>query len=90
MNMKFLNTFLLLLIIIFIAVIAYFASQRVDRFLDNLAIHDCAMDYHRETTDTETNQKVSRPLEQQVRECAWQKGAKHWNGVWSKTPKESL
>ena len=84
--MKYLNSFLLLVLIVLIAAVAYFSIQRIDRFLDNTAIDQCSAAYLRETTDG--NQKITRPLEQQVRECAWQKGVRKWNGVWSQTSKE--
>ena len=68
------------------------ALQRVDtalahqqRTLDLLAIQDCAMAYRQETTNALTGQTISRPMEQQVRECAWQKGVE-WDGVWSDLP----
>ena len=64
------------------AAVAFFGMQRVDRYLNNVAIHDCAQDYR--SSVTQNGQVVSRPLEQQVRECAWQKGVRNWNGVWSK------
>ena len=66
--------------------------QRVDsaltnqqRSLDLQALQDCAMAYRQETTTTVTGVTVSRPMEQQVRECAWLKGVK-WDGVWSDIP----
>lgn len=72
-------------IVIAIAVIAYLSFQRVDRYLDIKAIHECAQDYSQEiVVDPATNTRKIRPLEQQVKECAWQKGVRTgWEGVWS-------
>lgn len=54
-------------------------------------IHDCAQDYHYEITNSDTGRVTVRPLEQQVRECIYQKGIKKstWDGVWSKDADES-
>lgn len=61
------------------------ALQRVDRAQDLQAIQDCAMAYRQERTNALTGVITIRPLEQQVRECAWQKGVT-WDGVWSDLP----
>ncbi len=71
------------------------ALERVDtmlaqnqRALELQAIQDCAMAYRQETTTATTGQTISRPMEQQVRECAWQKGVRTWDGVWSDLPQQ--
>lgn len=56
------------------------------RALDLQAIQDCAVAYRQETTIATTGATISRPMEQQVRECAWQKGVRTWEGVWSDLP----
>lgn len=61
------------------------AMQRVDRAQDLQAIQDCAMAYQQERPNAQTGGTSTRPLEQQVRECAWLKGVK-WDGVWSDLP----
>lgn len=64
-------------------------SQR-DQEIKSRIIHECAQDYRVETVNTTTGKTVFRPLEQQVRECIWQKGIRSgWEGVWSKSPEES-
>lgn len=60
------------------------ALANQQRNLDLQALQDCAMAYRQETT-TLTGVTISRPMEQQVRECAWLKGVK-WDGVWSDIP----
>ncbi len=54
-----------------------------NRYLDNEAIHECATDYRMQIADTKTGITYSRPMEQQVRECAYLKGVKNYKGVWS-------
>lgn len=66
------------------AAVAYFGMQRYDNYLRNTAIHDCAQAYRIEYT--ENGRKINRPLEQQVRECVWQKGVRNWEGVWTGYP----
>jgi len=56
---------------------------RVDRYVQNEAINACAESYRTETTNITTGVTTIRPMEQQVRECAWQKGVREWDGVWS-------
>lgn len=68
------------------AFLGYVGLQKVDRYLDMKALHECAQDYKMEITNTETNEVKIRPLEQQVKECAWQKGVRNWEGVWSDLP----
>ncbi|CAN5131470.1 hypothetical protein BH09PAT2_BH09PAT2_04960 [soil metagenome] len=71
------------LVIIVIGVIAFMGMRRVDRYLNMKAIHECAEDYRQEITDPATNTRKIRPLEQQVKDCAWQKGVHTgWEGVW--------
>lgn len=75
------------IILVGIAVLAFFGMQRIDRYLDLRAIHDCAQDYRQEIVMDEKTKRI-RPLEQQVRECAWQKGVRgDWEGVWSDNTK---
>lgn len=40
------------------------------------------MERYSQTVETETG-TITRPLEQQVRECTWQLGVRDWNGIWS-------
>lgn len=72
-----------IVIIITIIIITFLAVRRVDRYLDMKAVHECAQDYQQEIVDPATNIRKIRPLEQQVKDCAWQKGVrKGWEGVW--------
>lgn len=74
-------------ITILIAASLLFVLQRVDRMLDLQALHDCASDYRQEIVVSDKITKI-RPLEQQVQECAWQKGVRPaWTGIWSDLPK---
>ena len=66
-----------------VAGITFFALKRVDRYLDIRAIQDCTSSYRQEITDETTGVTKQRPLEQQARECAMQKGVKNWDGIWS-------
>lgn len=73
-----------IIVIALVSVGFYVSLQEVNRYLDLKAIHDCSLDYHTEIPGkTATQEATFRPMEQQVRECAWQKGVKSWNGVWS-------
>lgn len=63
--------------------LGYMGLTKVDRYLDLKALHECAQDYRMEITNPETNEVKIRPLEQQVKDCAWQKGVRNWEGVWS-------
>lgn len=75
------------LIAIAMGLIAYGFSLVLNEYRRDInakIIHECAQDYKNEITINEKT-KVIRPLEQQVRECAWQKGVRPaWEGVWSK------
>jgi hypothetical protein len=64
---------------------------RFDTYNTAKIIHDCAQDYSYQITNTDTGRITTRPLEQQVRECIYQKGVKKssWDGVWSKDAEES-
>lgn len=66
-----------------LAGIAYFGFQRLDRYMDLKAIQDCTSSYQQVITDDTTGIVKNRPLEQQARECAIQKGVQDWDGVWS-------
>lgn len=70
-----------------VAGIAFFGLknglERFDRYMDLKAIQDCASSYQQSITDEETGIVRNRPLEQQARECAIQKGVENWDGVWS-------
>jgi len=72
-----------LLILAALAGIAFIGFQKIDRYLDIKAIHDCTASYQQEITDETTGIVKKRPLEQQARECAVQKGVTNWDGVWS-------
>lgn len=84
--MKIIQLILIAIGISAISFIGYIGLQKVDRYLDMKALHECAQDYKMEITNTETNEVKIRPLEQQVKECAWQKGVRNWEGVWSDLP----
>jgi type II secretory pathway pseudopilin PulG len=93
--MKIIYALLFGIAIAVIGVIAYMAMvrfdaamQRIDREQDLQAIQDCAIAYRQERTDTDTGITTIRPLEQQLRECAWLKGVQ-WDGVWSDIPATS-
>jgi hypothetical protein len=84
--MKQINTVLLAILVAIIGVVSFVGVKQVNRRLDLQAIHDCSQDYRQEFNTGETT-KVSRPLEQQVKECAWNKGVRGWVGIWSGLPK---
>ena len=75
--------------------VAYFVASntftRYDAYNTTRIIHECAQDYHYEITNEDSGRVTIRPLEQQVRECVYQKGIKKstWDGVWSKDADES-
>ena len=55
-----------------IASIAYAAMQYIptaQKFVDNTAKHDCAMEYRLEFLDAKANTTVSRPIEDLYQEC---------------------
>lgn len=69
------------------AAVVFLGLQRVDRMLDLQALHDCSADYRQEIVVNEKTTKI-RPMEQQVQECAWQKGVRPaWTGIWTDLPK---
>lgn len=73
--------------IVAFAAVVFLGLQRVDRMLDLQALHDCATDYRQEIVVNEKTTKI-RPMEQQVQECAWQKGVRPaWTGIWTDLPK---
>ncbi len=74
---------LLFALILLIGGASYMGYRVLNRQLDNEAIHDCALDYRQQYSDTNKGITIIRPLELQVRECAWNKGVRNWNGVWS-------
>lgn len=80
--MNIIKTLLVILSIVVFGVVAFFAINRFDRFMDIKAIHDCAQDYRQEITDS-NGKVVSRPMEQQTHDCAFQKGVKNWTGIWT-------
>lgn len=69
------------IILVFIGLIItvlYLFVQRVDRYLEFIAIKDCADAYRIEFNDTAKNTRIIRPLEGPFRECVWNKGVKSW------------
>lgn len=76
-----------ILTLVTLAGIAFFGLnngfKRFDRYMDLKAIQDCTSSYQQEITDETTGVVRNRPLEQQARECAIQKGVENWDGVWS-------
>ena len=72
-----------LLTLALLAGVTFFALKRIDRYLDIRAIQDCTSSYQQDRPDETTGVVKHRPLEQQARECAIQKGVKNWDGVWS-------
>ena len=78
--MELIKAIITFLAIAIFAAVAFFGLQRVDRHLNNVAIHDCAQDYRSSTIQNDIT--IYRPLEQQVRECVLQKGVQNWDGVW--------
>lgn len=84
--MKNINTVLLAILVVIVGVVSFVGVSQANRYLDLQAIHDCSQDYRREYKESETVRMV-RPLEQQVRECAWNKGVRGWVGIWSGLPK---
>ena len=77
--------FLWLLTLGVVFFVASNAFGRADQYLKSQMVHDCSADYMSQTVNTETGRTVIRPLEQQVRECIYQKDTKQeWTGVWSK------
>jgi len=80
--MKIAYFMLALLTLLAIAGGGYYTLQEYKRSVDNEAIHQCAQDYH-QTIVNEGQPTRMRPMEQQVRECAQQKGVQDYNGVWS-------
>jgi hypothetical protein len=76
-------------------VLVYFLATsvfaRFDTYMNVKIVHDCAQDYRSDLVNQDTGRTVSRPLEQQVRECSWQKGLKTgWEGVWSVAKEETV
>ncbi|HLD01383.1 MAG TPA: hypothetical protein VJC10_00760 [Patescibacteria group bacterium] len=62
-------------------VVAFFAMQRTDRYLELKAIRDCAETYRVEVADEKSGKTTIRPLEDPYRECVWNKGVKSWQGT---------
>jgi hypothetical protein len=54
--------------------IAYHASQKIDRYFEIVARHDCAQDYHLQYTDTVKKTVIVRPLDDLYEQCLSQKG----------------
>lgn len=73
------NSMGVLILAIVLAIVAFFAMQKADRFLELIAVHDCASDYKMEFTDGAT--KLVRPLEDPFKECLWNKGVKSFHGT---------
>lgn len=86
MVINILKLLLSLTALIVISVLAYIGLQTYNRALDLQAINDCTTSYRQEiveASDSATQKIISRPLEQQARECTTQKGVENWDGVWS-------
>jgi hypothetical protein len=77
------QTILLIALVLGVLATVVVGSQKADRYLNNQALHDCAMDYRMQISASDSASVKFRPMEQQVKECAWNKGVRGWTGVWS-------
>lgn len=84
--MQYLKLILITFGIIVFGVVSYFGIKSFNRYTDVLAINACTQDYRQQITKDDKT-VITRPLEQQATECAYNKGVKTWTGVWSDLPK---
>lgn len=62
------------LVIIFMSLALYFTLKKVDVYMTNQAIHQCALISRFEQTDQEKNTKVSYPVAEVYKQCLTDKG----------------
>lgn len=62
------------LVLVFLSVALFLSMSRVDSFVKNRSIHECALISRFEQTDEKNNTKVSYPVSDIYKQCLKDKG----------------